>query len=234
MTSLLAALLTIVAPVSVAPALAASASAKTASAPDFRALQAQNPDIYAWLYIPGTDINYPVCQSTNDVYYLTHNTQGGLDANGALYTESKYNTRTFQDPVTVIYGHNMRSGKMFGFLEETFRQGFTGRSEAIVYLPAGGNTGAGSAAAPQVREQHYELFAALPVGSSHLLYGRNFSKKSVYQTFIDEIIHARSFDSTVIRSDVPVTIDDKLLILSTCRGGGKTNERYIVVGKLKK
>lgn len=234
MTSLLAALLTIVAPVSVAPALAASAPAKTASAPDFRALQVQNPDIYAWLYIPGTDINYPVCQSTNDVYYLTHNTQGGLDANGALYTESKYNTRTFQDLVTVIYGHNMRSGKMFGNLEETFRQGFSGRSEAIVYLPAGGNTGAGSAAAPQVREQHYELFAALPVGSSHLLYGRNFNKKSVYQTFIDEIIHARSFDSTVIRSDVPVTIDDKLLILSTCRGGGKTNERYIVVGKLKK
>ena len=231
MTSLLAALLMIGLPASATPALAASASAKTASAPansapDFRALKAQNPDIYAWLYIPGTDINYPVCQSTNDVYYLTHNTQGGLDANGALYTESKYNTRTFQDPVTVIYGHNMRSGKMFGFLEETFREGFTGRSEAIVYLPATGNT--------PPREQHYTLFAALPVGSSHLLYGRNFSKKSVYRTFIDEIIHARSLDSTVIRSDVPVTIDDKLLILSTCRGGGKTNERYIVVGKLKK
>ena len=219
MTSLLAAMLMIGAPASATPALAASA-------PDFRALQAQNPDIYAWLYIPGTDINYPVCQSTNDVYYLTHNTQGGLDANGALYTESKYNTKTFQDLVTVIYGHNMRSGKMFGFLEETFRQGFSGRTEAIVYLPATGNT--------PPREQHYELFAALPVGSSHLLHGRNFNKKSLYQTFIDEIIHAKSFDSTVIRSDVPVTINDKLLILSTCRGGGKTNERYIVVGKLKK
>ena len=123
MTSLLAALLTIGAPVSVAPALAASAPAKTASAPDFRALKAQNPDIYAWLYIPGTDINYPVCQSTNDVYYLTHNTQGGLDANGALYTESAYNGKGFTDPVTVIYGHNMRSGKMFGNLEETFCRG---------------------------------------------------------------------------------------------------------------
>lgn len=139
--------------------IAATATTALAAPPDFKELKAQNPDIYAWLYIPGTDINYPVCQSTNDVYYLTHNTQGQLDANGALYTESKYNTRTFQDAVTVIYGHNMRSGKMFGFLEETFREGFTGRSEAIVYLPAIGNT--------PPREQHYELFAALPVGSSH-------------------------------------------------------------------
>ena len=113
--ALLAALLMTGAPCTAIPAFAAADfyTGRAASGmPDFIALQAQNPDIYAWLYIPGTDINYPVCQSTNDVYYLTHNTQGGLDANGALYTESAYNGKGFTDPVTVIYGHNMRTGKM--------------------------------------------------------------------------------------------------------------------------
>lgn len=219
MTSLLAALLTIGAPASATPALAASAPAKTASAPDFRVLQAQNPDIYAWLYIPGTDINYPVCQSTNDVYYLTHNTQGVLDANGALYTESKYNTRTFQDPVTVIYGHNMRSGKMFGNLEETFCRGFDGHSEAIIYMP--GNI------------QKYKIFAALPIGSNHLMYGRNYYKKDQYQSLLDDIMKARIMEA-VRDTGTAVTTDDKILVLSTCRGGGRSNERYIVVGKLKK
>ena len=210
MTSLLAAILTIGSPVSATPALAASA-------PDFRALKAQNPDIYAWLYIPGTDINYPVCQSNNDVYYLKHNTQGKLDANGALYTESKYNTRTFQDPVTVIYGHNMRSGKMFGNLEETFCRGFDGHSEAIIYMP--GNI------------QKYKIFAALPVGSNHLMYGRNYYKKDQYQSLLDDIMKARILEA-VRDTGTTVTTDDKILVLSTCRGGGRTNERYIVVGKL--
>ena len=215
MTSLLAAILTIGSPASATPALAASAPAN--SAPDFRALKAQNPDIYAWLYIPGTDINYPVCQSTNDVYYLTHNTQGVLDANGALYTESKYNTRTFQDPVTVIYGHNMRSGKMFGFLEETFCRGLDGHSEAIVYMP--GNI------------QKYKIFAALPIGSNHLMYGRNYYKKDQYQSLLDDITKARILEA-VRDNSTAVTTDDKILVLSTCRGGGRKNERYIVVGKL--
>ena len=175
--ALLAALLMTGAPCTAIPAFAAADfyTGRAASGmPDFRALQAQNPDIYAWLYIPGTDINYPVCQSTNDVYYLTHNTQGGLDANGALYTESAYNGKGFTDPVTVIYGHNMRSGKMFGNLEETFCRGLDGHSEAIVYMP--GNI------------QKYKIFAALPIGSNHLMYGRNYYKKDQYQSLLDDIM----------------------------------------------
>ena len=183
--------------------------------PDFTMLQKQNPDIYAWLYIPGTYINYPVCQSNNDVYYLKHNSDKGLDANGALYTESAYNGKEFADPVTVIYGHNMRSGRMFGFLQETFQTGLGGHDEAIVYLPG--------------KTLRYKLFAALPVGSNHLLYGRNFADKERYQAFINEILKVRSMEA-VRNSDIVPTVNDKLLILSTCMGGRRTDERYIVVG----
>ncbi len=188
-----------------------------ASEKDLEAESAKNPDVYAWLTIPGTNINYPVCQSTNDVYYLTHNVDKRLDANGALYTESAYNSRTFADPVTVIYGHNMRSGKMFGHLQETFQRGFGGHDEAIVYMNGKTNI--------------YKLFIALPVGANHILYGRNFNDKNRYKRFIDELMNIRSME-VVKNGGITPTVNDNLLILSTCMGGGRTNERYIVVGKL--
>ncbi len=184
---------------------------------DFIELKKQNPDIYAWLYIPGTGINYPVCQSNNDAYYLSHNSDKKLDANGALFTESTYNNKGFTDPVTVVYGHNMRSGKMFGFLEETYRNGFAGHDRAIVYMP--NNT------------YEYRLFAALPVTSSHLLYGNNYYNKEVYRMFLDGVLKARTLEAVIDSSYKPKE-NGKLLVLSTCRGGGKTNERYIVVGEM--
>lgn len=183
---------------------------------DLEAASKKNPDVYAWITIPGTNIDYPVCQSTNDVFYLTHNVDKCLDANGALYTESAYNTRTFADPVTVIYGHNMRSGKMFGHLQETFQTGFGGHDEAIVYMDG--------------KTHIYKLFIALPVGANHLLYGRNFNDKIRYKRFLDELMSVRSME-VVKNGGITPNVNDNLLILSTCMGGGRTNERYIVVGK---
>lgn len=184
---------------------------------DLDSAQKKNPDVYAWLTIPGTNIDYPVCQSTNDVFYLTHNVDKRLDANGALYTESAYNTRTFTDPVTVIYGHNMRSGRMFGHLQETFQQGFAGHDVALVYMNG--------------KTYRYRLFIALPVGANHLLYGRDYNNKVRYKRFLDELMSVRSMEA-VRNGGISPTVNDRLLILSTCMGGGRTNERYIVVGKL--
>ena len=185
---------------------------------DFVQLRKQNPDIYAWLYIPGTDINYPVLQSSDDdAYYLYHSSDRKINSNGALFTERAYNNKGFTDPITVIYGHNMRSGKMFGFLEETYRKGFSGHDKAIVYMP--NNT------------YEYRLFAALPVTSKHLLYGNNYYNKELYKMFLDGILKARTLEAVIDSSYKPKE-NGKLLVLSTCRSGGRTNERYIVVGEL--
>ena len=86
---------------------------------DFQTLQNMNPDIYAWIKVPGTVIDYPIAQSeTDNTYYLNHSVEHDENKAGAIFTED-YNAKTFEDPNTVIYGHGMANGSMFdgpGFL----------------------------------------------------------------------------------------------------------------------
>ena len=80
---------------------------------DFAELSSINPDIYAWIRIPDTQIDYPVLQrEEDDTYYLRHNSSGRYAFAGSIYTEEA-NSRDFKDPMTVLYGHNMRDGSMF-------------------------------------------------------------------------------------------------------------------------
>ena len=76
---------------------------------DFAALKEKNPDVYAWISIPGTAIDYPVLQRENDnTYYLDHTIDHEEKTEGAIFTEN-YNNTDFEDPNTVIYGHDMRT-----------------------------------------------------------------------------------------------------------------------------
>ena len=86
---------------------------------DFEALQEINPDVYAWIQIPGTNVNYPILQSVTeaDDYYLNTTIDGKAGYPGSIYTE-KYNSTSFTDPVTVVYGHNMKEGTMFADLHK--------------------------------------------------------------------------------------------------------------------
>ena len=69
---------------------------------DFQTLQNMNPDIYAWIKVPGTVIDYPIVQSgTDNSYYLNHSVEHDENKAGAIFTED-YNTKTFEDPNTGI------------------------------------------------------------------------------------------------------------------------------------
>ena len=122
-----------------------------ASPIDFPALQEGNPDIYAWLQIPGTEFDFPIVQRAgDDSFYLTHDSDGKESPAGAIFTESAYNTTTMEDLLTVAYGHQMHAGTMFGKLQETYSQenALEDYGEIVVYLPD--------------KELHYTVFAAVP------------------------------------------------------------------------
>ena len=72
---------------------------------DFRALKEENPEIFAWIYIPDTSIDAPVAQSgESDEYYASHNITKENDENGALYIEAA-NLTSMCDFNTVIHGN---------------------------------------------------------------------------------------------------------------------------------
>lgn len=102
---------------------------------DFAAAQATNPDVYAWIWIPGTNIDYPILQSEteDDAYYLNHTIEKKEGLPGTIYTE-KYNGKEFSSPVTVVYGHNMKNGSMFADLHKFEDRAFLMQIHTYIFI----------------------------------------------------------------------------------------------------
>ena len=189
------------------------------SAVDFDSLQAINPDIYGWLEIDGTMITYPIVQSPDDdTFYLDHNSDGNYSANGAIFSESKYNSGDLSDPVTILYGHHMQSGAMFGTLQQYYSDaGLFARDVPIrIYTP------------DAILE--YGVFAALPYSSDHILYYNDFSDPQVFKTFFESVFNTRELGANFNEAYAPQA-GDKVLILSTCLIGNNTR-RFLVMATL--
>lgn len=180
---------------------------------DFASLQEQNPDVYAWISIPNTNVDYPILQSSTDnSYYLNHSIDYEESAAGAIYTED-YNSKDFEDPNTVIYGHNMKNGSMFRTLHNyEDRSFFDENREVLIYTP------------DAIR--HYEIFAAYVYDNRHLLLNFDFEDPDVYQRYLDDIFSMRDMQSFVDTS-MNVTARDKIITLSTCYKG-ISERRYLV------
>ena len=85
---------------------------------DFESLQTDvNSEIIGWIYCADTkpEINYPIVHHTDDSYYLNHNAKGNYTAAGAIFMGSS-NFSNFSDRNTVIHGHHLYDGSMFGNL----------------------------------------------------------------------------------------------------------------------
>lgn len=99
---------------------------------DFDTLQAQYPDIVAWLYSEGTPINYPVVQSRDNAYYLRRLPDGSANRNGSLFLDYR-NSGDFSDLHSIIYGHNMKNEYMLGTLERYQEQAYY-EAHPVMYL----------------------------------------------------------------------------------------------------
>ncbi|MCI8287956.1 MAG: class B sortase [Lachnospiraceae bacterium] len=182
---------------------------------DFEYLKTLNEDIYAWITVPGTIIDYPVLQHpTDDSYYLHHNLDGSYGYPGCIYTES-LNTKDFLDPNTVIYGHNMKAGTMFAELHK-FEDGdfFAANDEVLIYLPD--------------KTLHYQIFAAYIYDDRHLLYSFDFSDKEVYASYLKSIYDIRDMSANINR-EITVTEEDKIVTLVTCMPGEANAEKRLLV-----
>ncbi len=185
---------------------------------DFQALQQFNEDVYAWISIPGTEIEYPVLQHDyDDSYYLNYNIDGTYGYPGCIYTES-INSKDFQDNNTVLYGHNMKDGTMFAGLHD-FKDGTFMEENHVIYIYT-----------PE-EVLTYEIFAAYVYDDRHIMYSFDFTDTEVYAAYLESIFERRSMSDN-LNTSIEVTSEDKVITLATCIGD-QPNNRYLVQGVLR-
>ena len=185
---------------------------------DFKTLKEQNNEICAWISLPGCDISYPVLQSSEDTsedFYLTHNEDKKAVSRGAIYIQ-KLNNNDFSDPNTIIYGHNMLNGSMFGRLKKFRNKDFFNENEYIyIYTPGHILT--------------YKIYSAFLYDDRHILNSFNFYNSDEFSAFIEETLNPKSMVKN-LREGVSVTANDRIISLSTCTS--VSSERYLVEGVL--
>lgn len=186
---------------------------------DFPSLKLENSDIYAWIYIPNTKVNYPILQSaSDDFYYLTHNQDKEESVEGALYTEMA-NATDFSDPVTVVYGHNIQGDLMFSSLHYFENEEFFNENDTLYVYTMG-------------HILTYKIIAAYQYDDRHILNSFDFTNPVVRQSYFDSVLNPESLLKNT-RSDTTLGVDDKIIQLSTCMTNySHTNTRYLVTGVL--
>lgn len=181
---------------------------------DFAQLKEINAELYAWIRIPGTQIDYPIAQRQGEdqSFYLHHDMYQNPRFSGCIYSEN-LNKQDFTDPVTVLYGHNMKNGSMFQNLHQFRKQEFFDEHQYIyIYTPE--------------KTYIYQIFAVYPYDDRHILKSFDFSDEQVLADYLNECQNPHSMEA-LVRSDVELTTDTPILTLSTCIGG-RTEERLLV------
>ena len=192
---------------------------------------AKYKDVYAWIDIPefktalgtSTDLSYPVAQHPSDRgFYLNRDLDGNSSKTGTLFTEAvvegkTINGKDLNDPVTVIYGHNMANRTMFGGLQ-TFLSKMDFSQQHLVYMYQ------------KDRRVTYQIVGGVQYDLSHIIYYHDFSNDEVFNSFFDQLWKETDGTTNLDRANKPVA-GDKVLILSVCKNGDD-NHRYLVVCKM--
>lgn len=186
---------------------------------DFAALHEMNPEIYAWVNVPGTVVDYPVLQSQEDNYYLTHDSNHAESVSGAIYSNA-CNSVDMSDRITILYGHDMRADTMFGSLhlfdEEEFFEQHTVMSveTAQAYYT-------------------YEIIGVYNYNDDYLPSQFDVKTEAGMYAFADALAECQAQGSSIthVREGVQITSDDRLLVLSTCIAS-QSDRRFLVVGRL--
>lgn len=178
---------------------------------DFGELESINSDVAGWLYMEALpDITYPVVQGTDNDYYLHHTYKKESVFAGSIFMDTK-NAKDFSDQNTIVYGHNMKNGSMFGTLKKYKEPEVMAKSPYFWIITKD----------EAYKYQIFSVYTASVDGDTYTLikgpgketikYGQSMEDKSEVE-----------FGSYTFRET------DKIVTLSTCTGDSST--RFVVQG----
>ena len=182
------------------------------SNPTLAELQAINPDVLGWLTIDDTHIDYPVVIGETDMEYVNKDVYGDFALSGSIFMDSD-NARDLSDAYTLVYGHHMDNGAMFGDVVEFVNTDyFESHQTGTLYLPDATYT--------------IEIFACVQVDAfDSMIYDPLAQNGDVSEllNYVDEIAVQSRY--------IGVQPTDKVIGLSTC-AEAETTGRVVIFGRL--
>lgn len=178
---------------------------------DFELLKKQSGDVVGWLYCEDTPINLPLAQAGDNERYLRRLLDGTENNSGTLFVDFR-NYRDFSDWNTIIYGHNMRNGDMFGTLHKYGEQEYYDAHPILWLLTPEG-------------DYKVELVAGFITSSTSEAYTIPDTPEEA-QTLIQAEVEKSTF-----KTGLTLNPDDRYLTLSTCSYEFE-EARYVLVGRL--
>ena len=185
--------------------------------PTFAELLAINPDVCAWLTVDNTKIDYPVLQGETNLTYINTDVYGNFALAGSIYLDSR-NASDFSDPYSLLYGHHMEGGGMFGDLDLFKDKAFFEENRTGTLLVPG-------------KGYDLEIFACLLVSASE----DNIFEPDRWRTDIDGLLDYAEETAMYVRQE---TVDELrnsqaplVLALSTC-SSEFTDARTIVLAAM--
>lgn len=175
----------------------------------FDELLSINNETIGWLTVNNTKVNYPVVQHTDNDYYLKRDFNKNSNSYGWIYMDYRNNIYNMSNN-TIIWGHNLKNGMMFGTLRyATNESWYKNKDNQIITF----NT--------KIKNMKWQIFSIykLPVTNDYLY--ANFGDLNEFQTFLD-MIRSRS----IYDFGINVSKDDHILTLSTC---GPTSATRLVI-----
>ena len=180
----------------------------------FAELQALNQDVFAWLTVYGTNIDYPVVQGENNIRYINTDARGRHSLSGAIFLDYRSGPN-FSDFSSILYGHHMQNQVMFGEIELfSERSYFDTHRYGRLYVDG--------------KERGLEFFAFLHADAYDLgVFRVNITEREEQQAYLDLLMEMAVHS----RQDASVGVDAQIVLLSTCSPGGG-NGRDILAAKI--
>jgi len=179
---------------------------------DISKLKKINRDTIGFLSVSGTNINYPVVQTTNNSYYISHSFKKQSNKAGWIFMDYR-NSAVDLSQNTIIYGHSRLDTTMFGTLKNILKTSWLkNKNNYIVKLST------------ETENTMWQVFSVYTISTENYYLTTNFNNNIQYQAWLNKMINRSEYNFKTT-----VNTNDKVLTLSTCHGSSK---RVVMQAKL--
>ena len=181
---------------------------------DFDGLKSVNSDVIGWIYVPDTEINYPIVHTSDNDYYLDHLVDRTQNPAGAIFLDTR-NPSDFSDLHSIIYGHHMKNGSMFAALKGYKKQDFFDGHKTGYLIT-------------QDAAYSIDFFAGHVANVEENAWQLDFDDAADFDNWIKSLK-----EISALKSDIEPQYGDRVFTLSTC-SYEFDDARFVLSGKLTK